>query len=119
RAADSQASFESWIQHGIRLGIGHVNGVIFVDEHAARTAELFPLINELAILIEDLDAAVCPVGDEEPSAGIHRDAVRRVHLARGGSLLTPRLDEFPVLREFHNTSVAICYVSVSDENVSV
>jgi len=49
-----------------RLGIGHVNVIPRVDEHAARAAELLPLFQKLAVLIEDLDAVV---GSVRPRTG--------------------------------------------------
>src|SRR6266480_1866855 len=43
---------------------------------AARAAELFPLGDEAAVLLEDLDAVVAAVGNEEPPLGVHGDIVR-------------------------------------------
>ena len=41
----------SWC-YSRRLRVGDVDVVVLVDEHAARTAELEPLIDELAVLVE-------------------------------------------------------------------
>src|SRR5688572_8177394 len=77
RAAYADASREARVGPAVRLRIGHVNGILRIDEHAARTAELLPLIEKLSVLVEDLDAVVGPIGDEDPSARIDRDAVRQ------------------------------------------
>ena len=53
---------------GARLRIGAVEHVVLVDEDAAQAAELLPLLEELAVLVEDLEPDVAAVGDEEPSA---------------------------------------------------
>src|SRR5207245_11709814 len=94
-APDVDASLESRILLGIRLRIGHVDVVFLIDVHAAGAAELLPLIEEAAVLIEDLDSAVPAVGHKDPSSGIHRDAVRCDELARAGTVFTPSLDKFP------------------------
>src|SRR5580700_908963 len=42
------------------FGIGDVQHVVLVDEDAARPAELVPGAEELAVLVEERDAAVAP-----------------------------------------------------------
>src|SRR6266571_3993334 len=118
-AADPDAPLEAGIELRIRLVIGHVNRVVPVDEDPARPAELLPLFEEIPFLVEDLDAAVAAVADEQPSPGIQGDGVRRVELAGGGPFLAPGLDEFPVRREFHDARVGIPAVSVRDKDVAV
>src|SRR5262249_45585090 len=54
-----------------RLGIGGVENVVAVDVEAARPAELPPFGEKFSILVEDLDAVVRAVGDEQPPARIH------------------------------------------------
>jgi hypothetical protein len=54
----------------LSLGIGHVDGIVFVDENRARSAELFPLGEEFAVLVENLNAGIDSVSDEHPPAGI-------------------------------------------------
>jgi hypothetical protein len=68
------------------------------DRDAARPPELRPLVEEHAGLIENLNAVVVAIGDEEPAARIHSKGVRHVELAGAGSALAERLDEPPVLR---------------------
>ena len=62
-------------------------------------AELLPLPEELAVLIEDLEPHVAAVGDEETAARIEGETVRRAELAGRGAELAPRLDELSVFRE--------------------
>src|SRR5205085_6350709 len=56
RASDSKTPFEAWIEHGIGLGIDDIDRVILVDGYSAGPAELFPLIEAFAILVEALDS---------------------------------------------------------------
>ena len=89
-AADPDALLEARIGLVGRCRVGDVDDVVLVDEDAARPAELLPLGEELAVLVEDLDAAVDAVGDEQPAGGIDRQPVRRVELARGRCPSCPR-----------------------------
>ena len=57
-----------------------------------------------AFLIEDLDASVAPVGDEQPALRVHGEGVRRAELAILVAPGTKAHDEGPVRREFGNTS---------------
>src|SRR5262249_45612739 len=102
-----------------RLRVGDIDLVILVDPHAARPAELFPLADELAVLVEDLEAAVGAVGDEQASGGVQREPVRHVEFAGPATFLTPLLDELAVSRELHDTGVGLVAVSVSHEDVAV
>src|SRR5262249_18197405 len=120
RAADSDAAREAWILCRVRLRVDDVDRVLPVDEHTARAAELLPGVEQLAVLIEDVDAAVGPVGNEQPSARIHRDAVRLVHFTGTGAVRrTPRLDELAILRELHDAAVGVCHMTIGDEGVAV
>jgi hypothetical protein len=57
-----------------------------------------PFGEELAVLVEDLQARVDTVGDKHAAGGIERDAVRLVELARPGAGLTPHLQHLAVGR---------------------
>src|SRR2546429_9441403 len=63
----------------IGFGVGDVDEAV-AQVDAARAAELFPLGDEAAILLEDLDAVVAAVGNDEPPLGVHGDIVRGLEL---------------------------------------
>ena len=68
--------------HRARLRIGDVDVVLRVDVDAARTAELVPRVEQLAVLIEDLDPVVAAIADEQaapanPSRARAADRSRR------------------------------------------
>src|SRR5262249_58483977 len=91
----------------VRLMIGHVKDIVAVDVDSARTAELLPLREEIAILVEDLNAIVAAVADEDPSLRIDGDCVRRVELAGGRAFLAPRLDELPILPTLPDARIGV------------
>src|SRR5262249_8320204 len=93
--------------------------VVFVDENAARPAELRPLVDIVAVLIENLDAVVVAVADEQVPARIHRERMRGIDLTRGAAFLAPGLDEFAGLVEFDDAGIGVAAVSVADENVAI
>ena len=73
-----------------RFGIGHVDDVVLVNEDAARPAKLEPLVDVVALLVENLDTVIAAIGEKEPPARIHREGMGNVHLARTGSPSFPR-----------------------------
>src|SRR5262245_60509340 len=73
----------------------------------------------MSILVEDLDPIVSPIANKKPSARIHSQRVGRVELAGGGPLLSPRLDELAILREFQYTGVRIAAMTIRDEDVAI
>src|SRR4029077_9933151 len=105
--ADPQAPLEAGILRRIGFGIGDVDDVVAVDEDAARPAELLPFRDEFPILVEDLDAIVGAVADEQPAARIHGKPVEHIELARARPLLALSLDEGAVLRELDDPSVGV------------
>ena len=58
------------------FGIRDVKHVVLIDENPAGPSELFPGREKLAVPIEDGDAAVAAVGDEEPALTIEGKHVR-------------------------------------------
>src|SRR5438105_14490715 len=84
---------------GTRLRVRYVDRVVLRDEDATRPAELAPLVQVVAVLIEDLDPIVLAIADEQPSARVHRNRVRLAHLAAARSLPAPLLHVLPVLGE--------------------
>src|SRR5712671_1990075 len=113
-AADPDAGLVRRIEFVGRI-VGHVENVVLVDEEAARTAELLPLQEILSVLVEDLNAVVGTVGNEEPAGRIQREAMRRVELAGPGALLAPLLDVLAVLGELHDAVVGVAAMPVGDE----
>jgi len=61
---------------------------------------LLPLLEEIPFLVEDLDAAVAAVADEQPPPGIQGDGVRRVELAGGVPFLPQVLMNLPSFENF-------------------
>src|SRR4029077_1248509 len=110
---------ESGIELLVRLVVGDVDPVVPVDVNPARPAKLPPLLEEISVLVEDLDAAVAAVADEQAPLRVHRERVRRVELAVRTSLLAPRLDELPFRGELNDARVRVPAVAVSDEDVPV
>src|SRR5215475_13680551 len=78
RVADPNPLLEAWILDIVGFGIEHVDQVVVVDRErvAARHAELVPPCQKLSVLVEDLDAGIGAVADEQPAALVHGDAVR-------------------------------------------
>src|SRR5262245_38200081 len=46
-----------------RFGIGHVDDVVPVNEDATRPAELEPLVELVALLVENIDAVIAAIGE--------------------------------------------------------
>src|SRR5262249_36391135 len=103
----------------LRLRVGHVHRVVGGDEDAARPPELPPLIEETAVLIEDLDAIVLPVPGKPPPPRVHGNRGRLAQLPAARALLSPLLDELPILRELDHAVVQAAAVAVGDEDVAV
>jgi len=56
--ADADAHFPAGILLDVRFGIGYIDSVVLVEEDSARPPELCPLTDEIAVLIENLQAIV-------------------------------------------------------------
>src|SRR5262249_22992722 len=80
---------------------------------------LRPLVDEFAVLVEDLDAVVVAIADEQASARVHCQRVRRVELAGCTAFLSPGLDELAILGEFHDAGIGVAAMSVANENVAI
>src|SRR6266446_780308 len=118
-AADPDALLEARVGLVGRLRIGDVDGVVLVDPDPARPAELLPLGEELAVLVEDLEAAIGAVGDEQAPGRIESEPVRHVEFARALAFLAPRLDELAVTGELDDAGVGLVAVPVGDEDIAV
>ena len=64
RATHTNPTLPTRISGGIGLVVRHVKGVVVANKQSAGSAELMPLVQVHAILIEYLDPVVVPVGDE-------------------------------------------------------
>src|ERR1700675_4987712 len=101
-AADPDAPLPPRVRcNAVRFRVGHIDRVV-PDVNAARAAELMPFGDERSVLIEDLDAHVAAVGDEEPSLRVHGEVVRRFEFDRPRAELAERFDKLAVRREFRN-----------------
>src|SRR5215208_37086 len=99
RAADPDAAFPAIVVPSHRLGfrIRDVDDIVSVNIDSARAAELRPLVEEFAVLIENLDAIILPIADEQPPLRIDGDRVGNIEFSRSRTLLAPGLDELAVL----------------------
>src|SRR5271165_224269 len=123
RAADPDAALPARVMTiPVAIGrfrIGHVNRIVPIDIDPARPAELFPFLQKLAILVEDLYAIVGAIADEQASARIECQCMRSIKVARCGSLLAPSLDELAVLVELDDARIRFAAMSVGHEDVAV
>src|SRR5262249_24838226 len=87
--------------------------------NAARPAKLFPLFQEFPVLVENLNAAVGAISDEESSPGIDGDGMKAAELTSSRSFLAPGFDEFSIFAKLHDPPARVLAMSVRDENVSV
>ena len=67
-AADTNALPEWSVVFFPRLRVRDINDVVFVDVNTARPSELLPFCKKLSLLVEDLDAIVRTVCNENPAA---------------------------------------------------
>ena len=65
--------------------LGDENVVVGIDVDVVRANDVLPLIYELTIAAEDLDAIVFAVGDVEAFAAVDEHAVRQLELAGAGA----------------------------------
>ena len=101
-----------------RFGVGDVDRVVARNRDPARPAELTPLVDEPAVLVENLDPVVLAIADQQPAARVDRDRVRLAEFAGPCAFAAPLLDESPVLRELHHAIVPAVAVTVGHENVA-
>ena len=107
---------------GLRKRRTDVNSVVRADEYRIRLSKLLPFQNDIAVLVEYLNASVLAVGDIHPLLRTaDEDVVRLVEVARRWPLAAPLLDESPVLGELHHASIPgrIRLVAVADEGIAI
>ena len=82
--------------------IGRIDIVVPIDVEFARKPELLPFVKEIPVLIENLDAVVDAIGNEQAAGRIHGQLMWGVELAGTAAALAPGLDVFAVLGELEN-----------------
>src|SRR4249920_1085226 len=90
----------------VRLRVGHDERVVLENPDAAGAPELRPRIDHVHVLVEDLDAVVRAIGDEQPAFRVERETVRPQELARLPPVPAVFLDELAVAGKPHE-AVAI------------
>src|SRR5260370_11923924 len=118
-AADREPAPEAAIDSPSRFGIRAIKNVVLVDEEAARAPKLLPLSDELAALIEDFDAVVAAVGDEQAAGRIHRQRVRHGKLPHAASAPAPCVDGLASFGELHDPRIGGTAVAVADEDIAI
>ena len=68
---------------------------------------MLPLVEKLAVRVEDLDAIVLAIPDVDPSLCVDRNSVRQVELARAVAFLAPCGEEGTVFRELRDSGIAV------------
>src|SRR5688572_22363254 len=101
RAADADALLPARIIRRRRIRVDHIQLVVAVDVETARPPELLPFSDELPFAVEDLDARVAAVADEDAAARVERERMRIAEFARTGAQLAPFFDEPAVARKLH------------------
>src|SRR5262245_61953132 len=69
-ASDSHTLPPARVVRRVRLRINGIENVTAINVETANTAELFPLFEKPALLVEDLDSHVSPVGHEQAPARV-------------------------------------------------
>src|SRR5262249_19589472 len=98
-AADADAAPHAGIYLRARGVVGYIDRVAGIDIDRGRPPEVFPLLDEVAVLVEDLDPVVAAIAHEDASARIHRNGMQFGKLAGCGALVAPCPDERAVARE--------------------
>src|SRR5438105_3548286 len=125
-ATDANAPLTAWVVSVALLAaagfrISDVQHIIPVNEDSARAAELFPLGNETAVLVKDLDAVILAIAHEKASPRVECQSMRTVEFACPRHLLSPGFHELPVPIEFHDPGVGGggTAVAVGNKDVAV
>src|SRR5262245_23137536 len=95
---------------------GGVEFTFLAERYLVKLTAIFPLTEELAVLIEFLKPPVFAVRDVEVVVRTHRDRVHRIEFTRAGPFLSPLLDLLSGCIVFDDAPVA---VAVGHEHVTV
>src|SRR5205814_7976590 len=85
-------------------------------------AELMPGGDEIAVLIENLDATVATVGNiDAPERAADENVVRIVEIAGSRSFMAPGFDEPAVPGKFKDTAVIrlVRRMAIGDKNIAI
>src|SRR6185312_13944861 len=83
----------------IAVVVAGIERVVGGDEEAAGMVEAAIFGQPLAVLVEDLDAAIDPVGHQQPALTVEGQRMGIAELALARSQAAPRLDELAIRRE--------------------
>src|SRR5262245_8042216 len=103
--------------YGTGLRVGDIDIVVFIDGESTRPAELFPLSDEFAFLVEDLQAVVATISDEQSSSRVHGKCMWRSELTGSATRFADRFDQLSVFRELQNPIVISPTMPFRDKDV--
>src|SRR5688572_5423693 len=91
--ADAKALPPARVVVLVRLRVDRVQDVVAVDVEPADAAELVPGEEMFSFLVEDLDAAIAAIGDEQPPLRVHGQRMRTAEFAVPVAPRAKALDE--------------------------
>src|SRR5204863_2720736 len=94
----------------------HPHLVLRRNKNALGRSEMRPLLQEAALLIENLNPVVLAVADVDSSLRVDPDRMRSLELARPRARGAPREQELAVFIELHYAMVAI---SIGHEKIAI
>src|SRR5258705_1374586 len=87
--------------------LGHVGAAHRIESEVRRPLRVRPFAQVLAVRAEDLDAIALTVTHKDAAFGIHRDAMRKIELARASTGLSPRSLQLSGGRKSMHAGVAV------------
>ena len=88
--ASDKASAQSPDAHPVATTLfDHVHNVVFYP-HVTWPGEVCPFFEEIALVVEYLDAIILAVADYHPAVLVHPDVMQQGELSGASPLLTPR-----------------------------
>src|SRR5260370_319293 len=99
-----------------------IKRIVRPDKDRAWLAELIPGGDEIAVLIENLDATVAAVCNiDTPERAADENVVRIIEIAGSRSFVAPGLDEPAVLGKFNDTAVIrlIRRMAIGGQNIAI
>src|SRR5712672_3503699 len=99
-----------------------IKRIVRPDKDRAWLAKLMPGGDEIAVLIENLDATVATIGNiDTPERAANKNVVRIIEIAGSRSFMSPGLDEPAVLGKFNDTAIIrlIRRMAIGDKNIAI